>query len=84
MVTIPAPNRSTHPTSRPAPPAAPPRRRLAGITVIAEWLNCDQRTVRRMIKTGALSGFRIGRHLKVDLVEIEVLMTPVPPESVSA
>jgi excisionase family DNA binding protein len=68
----------------PRRPDAPPPRRLAGFDIAADWLDCDERTIRRMAHRGQLSGFRVGRHLKVDLNEVEALMVPVPPESVSA
>lgn len=57
---------------------------LGPITEAAAFLDCHERTVRRMIAAGRLRGYRVGRHLKVDMNEVYALATPVPPESVSA
>jgi excisionase family DNA binding protein len=73
-------------TRRRAPlrPDAPPPRRLGGLTLAAHTLDVDVRTIRRMIQRGELHAFRVGRLLKIDLNEVDGLLMPVPPESVSA
>jgi excisionase family DNA binding protein len=72
-------NPSRHRTR--APRADAPQ--LASIDVAAEFLDVHPRTVRRMIHTGQLRGYRVARLLKVDMNQVWALATPVPPGSVS-
>jgi len=61
------------------------RRRYITIADAAEYLQISDRTVRRLIADGELTGYRIGRSsrlIRVDLDEIdEQLMRPInePP-----
>lgn len=61
------------------------KRRYITVTEAAEYLQISDRTVRRLIADGELTGYRIGRSgrlIRVDLNEIDdVLMRPVnePP-----
>lgn len=61
------------------------KRRYITITEAAEYLQISDRTVRRLITDGELTGYRVGRSsrlIRVDLNEIdEELMRPInePP-----
>ena len=62
---------SAHPTV--------PVRRLASVAVAAEHLDVNPRTVRRRIADGTITGFRVGRLVKVDLNEVEAkMLRPIP------
>jgi excisionase family DNA binding protein len=52
-----------------------PRRRYAKITEAAEYLNCNERTIREMIADGRITGYRSGpRLIRVDLNDIDANM----------
>lgn len=46
-------------------------RRLVSLAVAAEALNIHPRTIRRRISDGTITGYRVGRLIKVDLDEVE-------------
>jgi excisionase family DNA binding protein len=52
-------------------PIAPPRR-WAGIGVAADYIQVNERTIRKMIADGRLTGYKSGNRLiRVDLNEID-------------
>jgi len=52
--------------------------RWASLEVCAEYLGTSQRTIRRMITAGDLTGYRIGvRLLRVDLNDVDRLMQSI-------
>lgn len=54
-------------------------RRLITLTQAADTLALDERTLRRYVSAGMLTGYRIGpRALRVDEAEVEALATPIP------
>lgn len=54
-------------------------RRLVTLAQAAEALSLHERTIRRYIAQGRITGYRIGqRSLRVDLDEVEALATPIP------
>lgn len=59
-------------------------RRLGGLTLAAEYLGVCDRTVRRMIAAGELTGYQVGKRriLRVDLDEVERLARPIPSAKV--
>ena len=58
-------------------------RRLAPLTVAAEYAGVSPRTVRRRIADGSLAGYRMGpRIIRVDLNEVDALLTPIPTTGV--
>jgi excisionase family DNA binding protein len=57
---------------------------LRSIDYAAEFLDVHPRTVRRMLNSGELDAYRVGRLIKVDMRQVHALAQPVPPESVSA
>jgi excisionase family DNA binding protein len=62
-----------------ANPTSAAARRLCSIDQAAAELACSPRTVRRMIASGQLAGYRIGtRLLRVDLNEIEATLRVIP------
>ena len=79
---MPATQRPSQTKHRRAPRADAPR--LTSLTVAADFLDVNVRTVRRMVAAGELRGYRVARLIKVDMRQVEELATPVPPESVSA
>lgn len=47
-------------------------KRLASLTVAAQYADVDPRTIRRWIASGRLNAYRVGpRLIKVDLNELE-------------
>ena len=60
------------------PPGTTPGQ-LAGIGKAANLVDVCERTVRRWIADGLITGYRVGpKLLKVDLAEIDALVRPVP------
>lgn len=54
-------------------------RRLGGLTLAAEYLGVSDKTIRRMIAAGTLTGYRVGpRMIRVDMDEVERLVRPIP------
>lgn len=53
-------------------------RRLASIAEAAEYVPCAQRTIRRRISDGTITGYRFGRLIRVDLDELDAAMRPIP------
>lgn len=52
-------------------------RRYASLQEAAEYLGCHERTIRRLIATGKLTGYRIGRKLlRIDLNELDAAAEP--------
>ena len=56
---------------------------LGPISEAATFLNCHERTIRRLIHDGKLRAYRVGRVLRVDMNEVYDYAAPVPPESVA-
>jgi excisionase family DNA binding protein len=54
----------------------PPR--YGSLAEAAEYLGCNERTVRRYIAAGKLRGYRLGGLLRVDLNEVDAAMAPIP------
>lgn len=56
-----------------------PTRRWASLTLAADYLGVSEKTIRRMISDGTITGYRMGRRLiRVDLDELDALMRPIP------
>lgn len=63
----------------PAPLAPEPNRRWASLEQAAKHLECSERTIRRLIASGRIAGYRFGdRLLRVDLAEVDALAHPIP------
>lgn len=55
------------------------KRRLVTIRQGADYLGVSEKTIRRYIAAGRLSGFRMGQRLiRIDANELETLMNPIP------
>lgn len=66
--------KSSQPNQRSVP------KRLVSLQRGAEYVDCAPRTIRRLIADRQLTGYRIGtRMLRVDLNELDALLTPVLP-----
>lgn len=56
-------------------------RKYASLSTAAEYLGCSEKTIRRMIADGQITGYRLGpRLLRVDLTELDALMQPIPSD----
>lgn len=56
-----------------------PIRRWGGLTLAAEYIGVSEKTIRRMIAEGQITGYRMGKRLiRVDLDELDALMRPIP------
>jgi len=67
--------------SRATAPLKPsqPARRYVPIAVAAGSVGVSQKTIRRRIADGSLTGYRMGpRILRVDLNELDALIRPIP------
>lgn len=54
-------------------------RRLAALSVAAQYANCHPRTLRRRVADGSLTAYRMGpRLIRVDLNELDALLSPIP------
>ena len=53
-------------------------RRYASLADAARYVDCNERTLRRKIAAGALTGYRFGRLVRVDLDELDAAMRPIP------
>lgn len=61
------------------PRSRPATRRLASITSAAEYLDVSDKTIRRYISQGLLTGYRVGNHLiRIDLDEVDAVLTAIP------
>ncbi len=56
-----------------------PIRRWGGLTLAAKYIGVSEKTIRRMIAEGQITGYRMGKRLiRVDLDELDELMRPIP------
>jgi excisionase family DNA binding protein len=62
----------------PAIPQSTEPRRYASLAKAAEYADCNERTLRRHIATGELTGYRLGRNIRIDLNELDVWLAPIP------
>ena len=53
-------------------------RRYVSLAKAAEYADCNERTLRRHIAAGELTGYRLGRVYRVDLNELDGWLAPVP------
>lgn len=53
-------------------------RRWATLAEAGEHVGLSQKTLRRQIAAGHITGYRIGRALRVDLNELDDLLRPIP------
>ena len=54
-------------------------RRYASLSDAAEYIGVNEKTVRRRIADGTLTGYRLGdRLLRVDLNELDQALRPIP------
>lgn len=59
----------------------PTARRYASLADAAEYVGCSERHLRRLIARGDLTGYRLGRLIRVDLDELDALLKPIPAAS---
>jgi excisionase family DNA binding protein len=53
-----------------------PDRRYVSLADAAKYAACNERTIRRHIATGEITGYRVGRVYRVDLNELDEWLTP--------
>lgn len=57
-------------------------RRYATLAEAADYLRCNERTIRRLIAAGRITGYRSGRRLiRVDLNQVDEAMRPTADAS---
>lgn len=55
------------------------KKRLASIAAAAEYATCSEKTIRRRIAAGDLTGYRFGAKLiRIDLNDVDRLLKPIP------
>lgn len=57
------------------------KRRYISLPAAAEHVGVSQRTIRRLIASGELTGYRLAGHrrtIRLDLNELEGAMRPIP------
>ncbi|GAA0638640.1 hypothetical protein GCM10009547_48570 [Sporichthya brevicatena] len=57
---------------------SPFHRHLVSVDDAAEYLGVHAQTVRSFIHRGKLTGYKVGRLMRVDAAEVERLAEPVP------
>jgi excisionase family DNA binding protein len=57
---------------------AKPERRYVSLANAAKYADCNERTLRRHIATGDITGYRLGRVYRVDLNELDEWLKPIP------
>ena len=59
--------------------AEAPARRFITLSAAAERFDCSERTIRRLIADGELTGYRLGKRLvRVDSTEVDHLARVIP------
>jgi excisionase family DNA binding protein len=53
-------------------------RRYASLAKAAAYADCNERTLRRHIASGELTGYRLGRVIRIDLNELDAWLAPIP------
>ena len=71
-----------HPAPEVAPLTSTPthisaNRRYASLAKAAEYADCNERTLRRHIASGDLTGYRLGRLIRIDLNELDEWLAPI-------
>jgi excisionase family DNA binding protein len=58
--------------------STPPTPRYVSLAHAAEYADCNERTLRRLIADGKITGFRLGRVIRIDLNELDQALKPIP------
>lgn len=54
-------------------------RRWASLAEAADYVHVSQKTLRRMIAAGSITGYRLNARLvRLDLNELDALLSPIP------
>lgn len=65
--------------------SAAPARRFGSVAAAADYADVSERTIRRYIADGRLTGYRIGpRLIKIDLDDLDKIMRTIPAAGTSA
>lgn len=67
-------------------PAQATRRRYVPLADGAKYVGVSERTLRRLIASGELTGYRLAGHrrtIRLDLDELEAAMRPIPSAAVA-
>ena len=59
-------------------PQKTPTRRYVSTQKAAEYADCSYKTIRRLISNGQITGYRVGRVIRVDLNELDEALKPIP------
>lgn len=58
--------------------AATGTKRLTSVQAGAEYLDVNPRSIRNWIAQGRIPGYRVGRHVKVDLNDLDTFARLIP------
>lgn len=61
-----------------------PQKRLISLKASAEYLDVTTKSVRDWIAQGRLTGYRVGRHIKLDANEVDAFAAPIPTAKAGA
>jgi excisionase family DNA binding protein len=53
-------------------------RRYVSMAKAAEYADCSDKTLRRLISQGRITGYKLGRVLRIDLNELDEALKPIP------
>ena len=59
-------------------PQNTPARRYTSLPKAAVYADCSDKTLRRLIAEGKLTGYRLGRVIRIDLNELDEVLKPIP------
>jgi excisionase family DNA binding protein len=62
--------RITKRSAAPGQPVASTPQSLLSVKATAEYYHVSQQTVRRLIKAGKLKTYRVGRQIRIDMVDL--------------
>ena len=51
-------------------------RRYVSLVAATEYASCSSKTLRKLIAEGRLTGYRLGRSIRIDLNELDAYMDP--------
>ena len=53
-------------------------RRYASMAKATAYADCSDKTIRRLISQGKITGYKLGRVLRIDLNELDEALKPIP------
>jgi excisionase family DNA binding protein len=59
-------------------PQPTPGRRYVSMAKATEYADCSDKTLRRLIAQGRITGYKLGRVIRIDLNELDEALKPIP------